>query len=148
MSLIPNFVTKITVTTPYNNMLKFRVLKISAYNKLNKQIISYDGSTKNNYIKFRIFKEQLLTSNYQMTPYQTNILKKQLSINFDIVNCSYDTLIYTLWYCGVENNLNKIYKYNYNQLTIFSNSLGVEINEVEKMLYKYNNKYKLTNKIK
>jgi hypothetical protein len=138
-----NVVSKIKVSLPYNNLLKFRVLQISAYNNTNKKILSYDGSTRNNYIKFRIFKEKLYDHNYVMSNSQIIHLKDRLSINFDILNCSYDQLIYIFWYCDVENSLNQIYKFDYFKLNEFSKKLGVDMVKVIQMLRKYNNNYKI-----
>jgi hypothetical protein len=112
-------------------------MAISVYDGNN--IIYYNKKyLNNNLIKIKSIKNNIQNKNYKFTQNQLHYLVLKMGIKFNIVNCTYDTLLYIFHFYGVENNLNIISKYTNKELNTFSKSINIDKNDILLMLKKYN----------
>jgi hypothetical protein len=121
---------------PWHQPLGFRVWNIWATHQ-GKTLLEYNTKHKTNHIKLFHFNKLLAEKGFKLSNSQLSKIKSKLSIDFVVSEQSESDLRRMCEYCGVETDIKKVCNYSESEQIRFAESIGISLDELEDVLYKY-----------
>ena len=121
---------------PWHQPLGFRVWNIWATHQ-GKTLVEYNTGHKTNHIKLFHFNKLLAEKGFKLSNSQLSNIKSKLSIDFVVSEQSESDLRRMCEYCGVETDIKKVCNYSESEQISFAESIGISLDELEDVLYKY-----------